>query len=182
VKVSSATVLLGAGLAGVLCAQVAEGIDSVDVIRMTATVEKLDLQKRKATLLLDDGKSKTFKVDKSVKNLDKVKVGDHLKVAYAEEVVITIGKTGGNTGAAGGALVSVAPKGSKPGGVTVETVGMTGKILAVDVKNHKVTVQEPDGKDKTIKVSKKVQNLDQLKAGDMIDVEVTEALAIEVVK
>jgi len=58
----------------------------------------------------------------------------------------------------------------------------TGKILAVDAKNHPVTLQDPDGKDKTIKVSKKVQNLDQLKAGDMIGVELTEAMAIEVVK
>jgi len=56
-------------------------VDAVEVIKATATVEKIDLEKRKVTLLLEDGKKKTFKVDKSVPNLDQVKVGDHLKLS-----------------------------------------------------------------------------------------------------
>jgi Cu/Ag efflux protein CusF len=35
-----------------------EGIDTVEVLTVTATVEKIDLEKRKVTLLLDDGKKR----------------------------------------------------------------------------------------------------------------------------
>jgi len=42
----------------------------LEVIKTTVTLEKIDLEKRKVTLLLDDGKRKTFKVGKSVQNLE----------------------------------------------------------------------------------------------------------------
>jgi Cu/Ag efflux protein CusF len=47
-----------------------KGIDAVEVTKTTATVEKIDLEKRKITLLLEDGKHKTLKVDPRVTNLD----------------------------------------------------------------------------------------------------------------
>src|SRR5882672_8841190 len=156
-----------------------QGIDSVEVIKATATVEKVDLEKRKVTLLLDDGIRKSIKVDKSVQNLDQVKVGDHLKLAYTEEIIILVGKSNETPGAAAAGAVGVAPKGAKPGMVMVDTIAVSGKILAVDVQKHRVTIQDPDGKKKNLKVSKKVTNLDQLKAGDTIDMSVTEALAVE---
>jgi hypothetical protein len=77
-----------------------------------------------------------------------------------------------------GGVVSVAAKGAKPGAYSLETESITGKVLAVDVPKHKVTLEDADGK----KVSKKIQNLDQLKVGDNIDIGITEALAIEVSK
>ena len=52
-----------------------QGIDTIEVVKATATVEKIDLEKRKVTLLLDDGKRKTYKVDGRVQNLAQVKVG-----------------------------------------------------------------------------------------------------------
>lgn len=80
-----------------LCAQEGGnggGNDEVDAVNTTTTVEKVDLEHRKATLLLEDGKTKTFKVDKSVQNLDQVKPGDHLEMTYTNERAIHIGKTG----------------------------------------------------------------------------------------
>jgi Cu/Ag efflux protein CusF len=69
------------------------GIEAVEVMKVNATVEKIDLEKRKVKLLLDDGKQKTVKVDKSVQNLDQVKVGDHLNIAITEEIIILVGKS-----------------------------------------------------------------------------------------
>ncbi len=63
-----------------------DGIDTVEVVKATATVEKIDLEKRKVTLLLDDGKKKTYKVDGRVQNLAQVKVGDHLEMSFTEEI------------------------------------------------------------------------------------------------
>lgn len=77
--------------------------------------------------------------------------------------------------------LSVAPRGSKPGAVMVETSAVCGKILAVDSQKHKVTVEDPDGKKKTIKVSKKL-NIDGLKVGETVDAVLTESRVIDVVK
>lgn len=159
-----------------------QGVDAVDVVTVTATVEKINLEKRKVTLLLDDGKKKTFKVDKSVQNLDQVKVGDNLKMAYTEEILLVVGKSNETPGAAAGEEVGVAPKGAKPGVVMVETAALSAKILAVDAQKHRVTLEEPDGKKKTIKVSKKVGNLDQLHAGETVDMVITESLVVEIIK
>jgi Cu/Ag efflux protein CusF len=157
-------------------------IDEVDVVHATAVVEKIDMDKRKVTLKMDDGKSKTIRVDKSVQNLDQVKVGDRLNMTYTEEIIMVIGKTGETPDAQAGGMVGVAPKGAKPGTFMVDTVAISAKVLAVNPAKYRVTLEEPDGKKKTVKVSKKVTNLNQLKPGDSVDVSVTDALAIEIVK
>jgi hypothetical protein len=59
--------------------------------------------------------------------------------------------------------VGVKPKGSKPGIVMLETTGLSARILAVDAAKHRVTLQDPDGKKDTIKLSKKLNKMDQLK-------------------
>jgi hypothetical protein len=159
-----------------------EGIDVVDVVKTTAMVEKIDLAKRKVTLLFDDGKKKTLKVDHSVRNLDQVKVGDHLKLTYAEEIAIRVGKTKETAGMEDAGLASVAPNGYKPGGVMVETTSLTAKVLSVDPEHHRAVVEEPDGRKKTIKFGKKVTNLDQLQPGETIDMITTEELVIEVTR
>ena len=159
-----------------------QGIEAVEVIKASATVEKIDLEKRKVTLLLDDGKHKTFKVDKSVQNLNQIKVGDHLMLSYTEEIVILVGKSRETPGAADATEVGVAPKGAKPGIVMVETLALSAKVLAVDPANHRVTIEDPDGKKEKIKLSKNIGNLDQLKAGETVDMVMTESLVVEIVK
>ena len=154
----------------------------VEVVKATATVEKIDLDKRKVTLLLDNGKKKTFKVDKDVQNLDQVKVGDLLKLSYTEEIIILVGKSNETPGAGAIAEVGVKPKGSKPGIVMVETSALSAKILSVDAAKHRVTLQDPDGKKDTMKLSKKVGNLDQLKPGETVDMVMTDSLVVEIVK
>jgi translation elongation factor P/translation initiation factor 5A len=163
-------------------ASVDQGIDSVEVVKVTATVEKIDLEKRKVSLLLDDGKRKTYKVDKSVQNLDQVRVGDHLSMAYTEELVILVGKSNETPGAGAAGEVAVAPKGAKPGMVMTETTAVSAKILAVNAEKHSVTLEDPDGKKKTVKLGKKTGNLDQLKVGDTVDMVLTDSLVVEIVK
>jgi Cu/Ag efflux protein CusF len=157
-------------------------IDSVDVVQASATVEKIDVQTRKVTLLFDDGKLKTVKADKSVQNLDQVKVGDKLKMTYTDEIAVSVNKTGETPSATGGGMVSLAPKGDKPGAYEVSTETLSGKVLNVDVEKYKVTLQLPDGKKKTIKVNKSLPNLYKLQVGDSIDISYTEAVAISIVK
>jgi Cu/Ag efflux protein CusF len=129
-----------------------KGIDEVEVVAVSAVVDKIDQEKRKVTLTLDDGKTKTYKVDKDAVNLDQVRVGDHVKIACTEELVVTVNKAGETPAAASLASVSVAPRGAKPSGMVVDTTAISGKILAIDQEKRKVTFEDPEGKRKTVKV------------------------------
>jgi hypothetical protein len=73
----------------------------------------------------------------------------------------------------------VAPNGT--GVMMVDTSAVSAQILAVDAQNHRVTVLDPDGKKKTIKVSKKITNLNDLKVGDTVDMLMTDSTVIEIV-
>src|SRR4051812_34505618 len=179
---ATAASLLFLGAVRVTVAQPDQDVDVVDVVRVSATVTKIDSAKRKLSVELDDGKHKTFKVEKSVRNFDQIKVGDTLKLAYAEEMLIAVGKSKETVGAENAGLVAIAPKGAKPGGFMVESTSMTGKIVSVDPAKHHLTIEDPDGKEKKLKISKKAKNLGALVPGETIDVTVTEALAIEIVK
>ena len=159
-----------------------KGIDDVEVVTLSAVVDKVDLEKRKVTLTLDDGKTKTYKVDKSARNLDQVQTGDHLTISCTEELIVTVnGFGGGATSAASIGAVSVAPKGSKPGAVMVETTAISGKILAIDNEKRKVTFEDPDGKKKTVKVRKGV-DISKLTVGDSVDAVLTDSVVIDVKK
>ena len=159
----------------------AQGMESLEVVKSTATVEKIDLEHRKVELLLQNGKKKTFKVDQSVQNLDQVKVGDHLKIAYTEEMLIVVGKSNQSPSAASAGQVAVAQKGDKPGVVMVDTTAVSAKILAVDAAKHHVTLLDPDHKKKTIKVGSQI-NLAQLQVGETVDMVVTDSLVVQIVK
>ncbi len=158
------------------------GIESVDVVKSTATVEKVDLEHRKVTLLLQDGKKKTYKVGNDVQNLDQVQVGDRLKMAYTEELLIAVGQSNQAPSAASAGQVAVAQKGDKPGVVEVDTTAVSAKVLAVNPQKHQVTLLDPDGKKKTIKVSSKITNLNQLQPGETVDMVMTESLVVQIVK
>jgi hypothetical protein len=157
------------------------GIDDVEVATISGVVDSVDLEKHKVKLTLDDGKTKTYKVDKSAQNLDQVQVGDHVKIACTEELMVTVNKSGETPSAASGSVVGVNPKGSKPGVVMVETTAISGKILAIDAEKRKVTYEDADGKTKTVKVHKDV-DLSGLAVGESVDAVLTDSVVIAVTK
>jgi predicted RNA-binding protein len=158
-----------------------KGIDDVEVVTVSAVVDKIDLEKRKVTLTLDDGKTKTYKVGQAAVNLDQVQVGDHVKIACTEELMVVVNKSGQAPAAATIGEVNVAPRGSKPGAMIVETTAISGKILAIDLEKHKVSYEDPDGKKKTVKVRPSV-DLSGLAVGDSVDAVLTESVIVDVTK
>ena len=68
------------------------GMFVVDTFEITAKVQDMDLKKRIVTLKGPEGNMRAFKVDKSVENLDKVKVGDELVVRVTDAMAIAVEK------------------------------------------------------------------------------------------
>jgi hypothetical protein len=68
------------------------GVLMVRTAEVTAKVEAVDLKARMITLKGPEGKTKTFKVDKSVKALDKLKKGDDITLRVTDALAITVMK------------------------------------------------------------------------------------------
>jgi ribosomal 50S subunit-recycling heat shock protein len=74
-----------------------------------------------------------------------------------------------------------AAKDTKPGGVIVNVVKLTGTVKAVDLENKSVTVEGSGGKTVTVN-AQNARNLDQVKVGDKVNLRYTEELALFVRK
>jgi hypothetical protein len=157
------------------------GAIAVMATTATAAVQAVDAAKRTVTLKMPNGKEKTFKLGKDVRNFDQIKVGDKVRTTYVDEVAVYISKAGTPPGGEEVSNVMLAPKGAKPGVIVADTTQMNAKLTAVDAKKRTVTLMGPEGKTKTLKVPKTV-NMKGVKKGDDVVVRYTEALAILVEK
>jgi ribosomal 50S subunit-recycling heat shock protein len=63
-----------------------------ETIQITANVEAIDSKKRTITLKGPEGKVRTFKVDKGVKNFAQIKKGDQIVLRFTEALAITVTK------------------------------------------------------------------------------------------
>jgi Cu/Ag efflux protein CusF len=183
IAILSAILIFALAQANRMHAQMGAGdaMGGVDVMKVTAKVEKIDASNRKVTLMMDNGKKKTIKCGPEVKNFDQIKVGDTVHMTYTEETVLAVSAGGGAMGAASGQTMTSAPKGAMPAGTITDTVAVQAKILAIDSTKPSVTVQTAAGKKRTIKVSKDA-DLSQLKVGDTFTLMVRDSLAVAVTK
>jgi hypothetical protein len=63
-----------------------------------------------------------------------------------------------------------------------DTVKMTATVKAVDYDNRLITLQGADGKAMTVEASPEVKRLKEIKAGDMVVIDYTQAIAAELKK
>ena len=75
--------------------------------------------------------------------------------------------------------VAAAPLGSKPAGAMTRKVTALADVIAVDEKNHVVTLRGPRGNEVDLDVQDPSQ-LKNIKKGDHVEVVYTEALAVVV--
>src|SRR5262249_37316781 len=120
------------------------------------------------------------RLGKQCVNFDQIKVGDKVRTTVAEEVAVAIGKDA-LPEAAGGAMMALAPKGGKPGMLIADTEDVKAQIKSVDADKSTVTLAEPDGGTRTVKVGPEVK-ISELKAGDDVNARITQAMAIVVEK
>ena len=157
-------------------AAAAEGVTFTAKAKITA----LDMKTRSITVQADDGASWSFKVDKKVENLDKVKVGDIIVVkGFAAVAVALKGPKSGPAGAEVDEAFVKSAKGQLPAGAVVEQVTLQGKIKAIDTKAPSVTFEGPTGKLTTVK-AKDAKAVAGLQVGDDVTVTILEGLAVAV--
>jgi hypothetical protein len=153
-----------------------------DSVTMEATVTALDAANRTVTIKSADGTTKTFKVNKEVRNFDQIKAGDKVKATFVESIAVFVRKSDEKASASEMKTVGVAPLGSKPGIFAVDTFEITAKVQDIDYRKRIVTLKGPEGNTRAFKVDKTVENLDKVKVGDELVLRVTDAVAVAVEK
>ncbi len=68
------------------------GIEKTSTVQMSATIEKIDHDKRQLTLKGPEGKTKTIKVPEDMKRFDELKEGDQVVVTATESIAIEVTK------------------------------------------------------------------------------------------
>lgn len=153
---------------------------AAEVVTVTATVQAVDQAKRIVTLKGPEGNVFDLKVGDEVRNLPQVKAGDIVVAKYFEAVAIEVKKGGlGIRSAESQTAVSRARAGERPAGAVATTTTIVANVLKVDNGKQIVTVEGPNGKSVNVKV-KDAGVLQQIKAGEQVEMTITEAVAIAV--
>ena len=146
-------------------------------VTVRGTISAIDKEKSTVTLKGPKGRTITLDVHDPTK-LEVLKVGDPVVGTYIEAIAIEVKKAGS---AARGATVEERRAGSKPGenpaGAMARQVSVTATITAVNKQAPSVTIKGPKGNVETIKV-KDAGNLANVKAGDLVEITYTQALAV----
>ncbi|HTY86119.1 MAG TPA: hypothetical protein VMB80_01530 [Candidatus Acidoferrum sp.] len=151
----------------------------LDAVTVTATVQSVNAADRTVVLQRPDGSATTYECGPDVRNFDQIKVGDQVTVTAAEELALALVKGGVPPVAGTASAIVRSPQGAKPGGKIVDTVAFTAKVVSVNAAGRQVTLQMPDGQNKTVKVGPDI-NLANVNPGDDVGVRLTRALAISV--
>jgi len=153
-------------------------VERSSLVKVTATVEALNLETRMITLKGPKGNVVTFRVDDSVKNLPQVKVGDQVVAKYYESVAVKMAKEGEPLASETSGLASAKP-GKMPGAIAAKQVTITASVEAIDKQAPSITLKGPEGNVVTVRVMDP-KNLEKVKVGDKLAITYTEALAISV--
>jgi Cu/Ag efflux protein CusF len=149
-------------------------------VKVTATVEAIDLEKRLVTLKDEKGEVTELAVPKKVRNLAQVKKGDLVVATYYEAIAYDVFKAGTDMPPPASATASERAKlGEKPGAGVAEATTFAATIEAIDKPASKVTLKGPEGNKVTIKV-KDPKKLDVVSVGDQVQITYSRALAIAV--
>ena len=157
--------------------------DSVQV-SVTATVQAIDVEKRELTLKDPLGEVTTLTVDKSVKRLNEVKVGDDVTAKYFISVAAELRDPTDEEKAnpifvAEG--MAKAPAGTAPAAGGLRVIRVVATVEGLERPTRRLTLKGPRGNYLTVR-ARDVNRLEKLHLGDTIVVTFSEALAVAVEK
>ena len=157
------------------------GVVVVQTVRLQATVVAIDATNRTVRLQPRRGDPKTFRVGEGAVNFQQVRVGDQVYATVIEETAVTLVPGGTPPGVGAAAAVALAPEGAMPGAVMASSVEAVATVVAIDGHEHTVTLAFPDGRVQEVHVGKH-RDLSKVGLGDSVRVQITEAVAISVVR
>jgi hypothetical protein len=146
------------------------------LIHESMVITAIDRTKRTATLQTSDGETQTIDVPPEIKSYDTMKVGDHVDVDYYESVAMSLLPPGTKPTMTESSSMNRTAPGQ---GTATHEQTVSATVIAVDLRNNKVTFRGPRGNTQTVSVSdpEMQKRLPGLKPGQVVQIRYTEALA-----
>ena len=156
-----------------------EGVGAMELTRVTASVEAVDLANRIVTLKGPRGNVFAVLVGPEVKNLPQVRAGDMLEIDHYESVAIDVKKTEGVPSLTQTSLAVKAAPGERPGALALRKVRVVTNVLGINTVSQSVLVRGPLGHLTEVKI-RDPKVLAGLTSGGQIDLTYVEGVAIGV--
>ncbi|MBK1720575.1 hypothetical protein CKO27_23715 [Thiocystis violacea] len=146
---------------------------------LTGTVTVVNQERRLLTIKTPEGRFEVLHVPDEVQRLDQIKIGNKLTITQTDLILVDLQK-GADADAMGVTTQStvVRDPGTKPAGMMIDSLTVTGVVRAVDAANSSVTIMTPE-KPMTFKV-KDPSVLDALAPGDSVSATYIRAISGEV--
>jgi hypothetical protein len=168
-------------LATPVIAQDKPGMVVAEELETLVTVRAVHHQNRTVTVEGPSGRLTTIKVPEASQNLYQVYPGAKFKVRYVQAVAVGVLTPGAEPSRDAVQAMELAPKGATPGGVIVQVVQISGRIEEIDYAARTIVVRGETGNLREFAVSPDVERFDSLKVGDVVALQVTEGLAMQMV-
>ena len=159
----------------------ADKLSMGELVTLSGEVTAVDVPGREVTLRGPLGGLVTGKVSTDVKNLDQVKVGDLVTIAYYQSTAVTAKRKGESKPIFTGSN-SAAEKGELPGGYVATQTTETVTVISVDAEARSIVFQDDKGNITAANVKRPefAAKLADLKPGDQLEVVTTEAYIVNV--
>ena len=160
----------------------AEGAVMIGEKHLTGKVISIDKATKTVVVEGEQGRQVSIQAPEDAPNFDQIKVGDPVAATYIESIALAITPVAdAEPGASALAAVATAPPGATPGGVMAEQIQLRAVVKAVDTKTRSVTLDVPNGGERTLKVGEGL-DLENVQTGQQVSVTLTRALAISIDK
>lgn len=148
-------------------------------VTVTATIEAIDKTNR-TVMLKGPQKSVLVKAPDEMQGFNTLRIGDQVTATYFEAVAVQVRKPGDPV-ASGTPTTTTQRKDRTPGSETRREQTLTVTVVSVDPKASSLAVKDSQGRvvPLTVRDAKQLQNV---KAGDTVDVTYYESLLIKVTR
>ncbi len=174
-----APVCAQAQTAGAIVAKEPGKVAMAEAVRVSATVQAIDKDKRLVTLKRRDGSTFVVTAGPEVKNFDQIKTGDEVVLRYVEALSLELKKgSGGIRERVEREGAVVAKPGEKPGAAVGRQVTVVADVVGVNKAKQTIRLR---GVERTIDLKVRDPNQFKLvKVGDQVEATFTEAVALSV--
>jgi hypothetical protein len=153
-------------------------------VRIKASVENIDAEKREVTLKGPQGNLVTLTATEAVKRFDEIKVGDTVRAEYLTFLRAEFREPTAEEKATPLVVLAEAgraPKEVAPAGVVGTVVKAVVKVVAINTQEKKVAIQGPRGNFMILPVADEAV-LKNLKVGELVIMTYAEAVALSLSK
>ena len=149
------------------------------ITTVEADVIGIDYSKRSVVLQDAQGNRRTLTIGKEAVNFEQVKVGDHLTMEIATEMLVFLQDDQSTAINTERSVELKAPKGDKPAMLAADVQQITAVITAVDTATRQATLTFEDGRVQTVTVRPDVE-LSQAMVGQTLFIRLTDAITLSV--